>query len=152
MLASRMLLLLLYLFNFCSDPVIAAVVVPNSLIVSPTASDLFQIGDSTTGGACSEDRITTINAWLTECVDILNAALTAYHGASTSSAYRNMFSLWLSMKWDKSEIADVFELNWYLIGKRLAGVATFLSGGGLTGGSGDMPYLFCGDTFAQKKE
>jgi hypothetical protein len=42
-------------------------------------------------------------------------------------------------------------LEWGKI-ERLAGVATFLSGGGITGGSGDLPYLFCGDSFAQKQE
>jgi hypothetical protein len=116
MLASRTLLLILYLFNFCSNPVTAAVVVPDRVTVSRTASDLFQIGDSTTGGACSPDQITTINAWLKECVDILNAALTAYHSYSTSNAYRVMFSLWLSMRWDSNEIADFFEGYWELIG------------------------------------
>ncbi|KAL2810286.1 hypothetical protein BJX63DRAFT_434451 [Aspergillus granulosus] len=76
----------------------------------------------------------------------------AYHNYSTSYTYRTMFSLWLSMRWDDNEIVDFFEGYWELIGTRLAGVATFLSGGGITGGSGDLPYLFCGDNFAQKQE
>jgi hypothetical protein len=50
MLASRALLLLLYLFSFCSNAV-TTVVVPQSVTVQRTTSELFQIGDSTTGGA-----------------------------------------------------------------------------------------------------
>ncbi|KAL4758660.1 uncharacterized protein BDW70DRAFT_162329 [Aspergillus foveolatus] len=146
MFASRALLLLFYVFSFCSNPVTA--VVPDRVAVRLTTSDLFQIGDSTTGGRCSTDQIDTIDDWLEECVDILNAALTAYHSYSTSKAYRTMFGLWLSMMWDDNEIADFYDSYWDLIGK---GVATFLSGGGLTGGSNDKPYLFCGDSFAQKQ-
>lgn len=115
MLASRALLLLLYLFSFCSNPV-TAVDVPKSVTVQRTTSQLFQIGDSTTGGACSSDQIDTIDAWLKECVEILNAALTAYHSYSTSYTYRTIFRLWLSMSWDDNEIADFFEDYWELIG------------------------------------
>ena len=58
----------------------------------------------------------TIDAWLKECVEILNAALTAYHSYSTSHTYRTMFRLWLSMSWEGNEIADFFEAYWELIG------------------------------------
>lgn len=114
MFASRALLLLLYVFSFCSNPVTA--VVPDRVAVRLTTSDLFQVGDSTTGGRCSTDQINTIDNWLEECVDILNAALTAYHSYSTSKAYRTMFSLWLSMMWDDNEIADFYDSYWDLIG------------------------------------
>jgi hypothetical protein len=117
MLSSRALLLLLYLFGFCSNPV-TAVNIPKSVTVQPTTSQLFQIGDSTTGGACSSDQIDTIDSWLKECVEILNAALTTYHSYSTSYTYRTMFSLWLSMSWDDNEIVGFFEAYWELIGSK----------------------------------
>ncbi|KAL5046473.1 hypothetical protein BDW71DRAFT_207268 [Aspergillus fruticulosus] len=62
-----------------------------------------------------------------------------------------MFRLWLSMMWDDDEVADFHESYWGLIGTRLEGVVTFLGGGALTGGSNDKPYLFGGDSFAQKQ-
>ncbi|KAJ0413110.1 hypothetical protein BJY00DRAFT_320116 [Aspergillus carlsbadensis] len=151
MLASRVLPVLLYLCSFCSDRVTAVVVVPASVTVRNTASNLFQIGDDTTGGACSAEQIATVDSWLSECVDILNAALTAYHSYSTSDTYRKMFRLWLSMLFDGTEIEEVYQSYWDVIGTRLAGVATFLSGGGITGGTADVPFLFCGDDFAQRQ-
>ncbi|KAL2834836.1 hypothetical protein BJY01DRAFT_252810 [Aspergillus pseudoustus] len=152
MLASRILLVLLYLCSFCSDLVTAVVVVPASVTVRHTASDLFQIGDDTTGGECSAEKIDAIDAWLSECVDILNAALTAYRSYSTSDAYRKMFRIWLSMLFDGNQVEEVYQSYWDVIGTRLAGVATFLSGGGITGGTADTTYLFCGDDFAQRQK
>lgn len=82
---------------------LSVVVVPKSVDVTPTASSLFTLSDG--AGSCS-DKITTINTYLSECVELINAALTAYHNYGTVAAYRTMFQLYLSTEFTGTTISS----------------------------------------------
>ncbi|RHZ45034.1 uncharacterized protein CDV56_102119 [Aspergillus thermomutatus] len=147
----RLPLLLLYASSLWNCAI--AVDVPTEVAVTLTTSELFDLGD----GSCDKaGRISTIDAHLAECVKLINAALTAYHNWQDDAAYRKMFATWLSMEFDEFEdpveVDEFFTDRWSTIETRLAGVALFLSGGGLVNAkSSDKPSLFCSDDFAVQK-
>ncbi|KAJ5097119.1 hypothetical protein N7456_007840 [Penicillium angulare] len=144
---TRILSILLY-FAILIQNALSAVVVPKNVAVVPTVDSLFTL--STGAGSCAS-KTTVINTYLSECVQLMDALLTAYHSYGTVTAYRTMFEVYLSAKFDGTTVSSDSG-QWTTIETRLTNVATFLSGGGITGAkTNTKPRLFCDDTFAELK-
>lgn len=106
------LLLFLYLLVLVQSAL--SVVVPTSVDVIPTASDIFTLNNDG-AGTCS-DKLTAVNTYLSECVELINAALTAYHSYESSAAYRQIFTFYMSIGFNSDgSVSDASSTKWAIL-------------------------------------
>lgn len=75
---------------------------PAAVPKTPKGADIFSLGTAEDDGNCVHYK-ETIDGYVSESVELLNAARTAILNHKDDKSYRDLFNAWLGVEWDECD-------------------------------------------------